>query len=293
MFGNSIVALLTPMDATGRIDYGALRSLINGQIHGGTSAIVVGGTTGEFATLTTEERLRLIERSLICAAGRIPIIAGVGLNSTVQAVTFIAQVEQLGVAGALVVTPYYNRPNQEGLVAHFMAIAEASKLPQILYNVPSRTGCDLLPETVGKLAEVENIVGIKEASGDLSRVKLLRRATGGEFYLFSGDDATSLDFIQLGGNGVISVTANIAPSTISEICRLGISSQFSAAACLEQTIYQLHQALFVEPNPIPVKWAAHRLGLIASDMVRLPLTRLSAAKQDLVEQALCSARYLP
>lgn len=292
MLTRNITALITPMEATGAIDYAALEQLINTQIHSGTAALVILGTTGEAPTLTAQERWRVIQTSVALAAGRIPIIAGTGSNSTAEAVAWTQQLEGSGVAACLAVTPYYNKPTQEGLLQHFTQIASQSPLPQILYNVPSRTGCDLQPETIARLAELPTIVGVKEATGDLSRVSRLRGLLPKPFSLLSGDDVSALDFMRLGGDGVISVTANVAPSAMATLCQLALDHQWEPAEQLNQQLYPLHQALFIESNPIPVKWACHRLGLMASNTLRLPLTPLSASAQQRVEAALGAANLL-
>jgi 4-hydroxy-tetrahydrodipicolinate synthase len=293
MLTRNMTALITPMKASGAVDYATLERLINHQIQSGTSAIVILGTTGEASTLTTQERWRVIQTSVALAAGRLPIIAGTGNNSTAEAITWTHQLEESGIAACLTVTPFYNKPTQEGLLQHFTQIARHSQLPQILYNVPSRTGCDLLPETIARLAELPMIIGVKEATGDLSRVSRLRSLLPQSFILLSGDDVSALDFMRLGGDGVISVTANVAASAMATLCRLAIDHQWEPAERLNQQLYQLHQALFIESNPIPVKWACHRLGLITNPTLRLPLTPLSASAQQQVEAALNAANLLP
>lgn len=296
MFDNltrSIVALVTPMQDTGAIDYAALEKLIDYQINQGTSALVILGTTGEAATLTLEERWKVVQNSVHFAAGRLPIIVGSGSNSTAEAIAWTQQLEKSGIAACLTVTPYYNRPTQMGLLQHFSAIAGQTQLPQILYNVPSRTGCDLLPETIARLAELPMIIGIKEASGDLSRVSRLRRLLNKPFILLSGDDDSALDFMRLGGDGVISVTANVAAKSMATLCQLAIEKQWEAAQKLNHSLLPLHQALFAESNPIPIKWACHQLGLINSNTLRLPLTPLSDQAQPAVRAALYAAGLLP
>lgn len=283
----SIVAIVTPMDIKGQIDKPSLKKLIDYHIKNGTTAIVSVGTTGESATLDHSEHLDVVMTTLEYADGRIPIIAGSGANATKQAIELTKSFEDAGVVACLAVTPYYNRPSQEGLYQHFKAIAEQTSLPQILYNVPSRTGCDLLPETVARLAKLGNIVAIKEASGDLSRVNRIRRLVNDEnFILLSGDDATALDFIQLGGQGVISVTANIAAKSMTEICKLALIGKYAEAQQLNYRLCQLHHQLFIEPNPIPVKWACYQLGLINSNRLRLPMTPLTQSGQKALQEAL-------
>ncbi|ARJ42815.1 4-hydroxy-tetrahydrodipicolinate synthase [Pantoea alhagi] len=292
MFTGSIVALVTPMDDKGNVCRASLKKLIDYHVESGTSAIVSVGTTGESATLSHDEHGDVVMMTLDLADGRIPVIAGTGANATAEGISLTKRFENSGVIGCLTVTPYYNRPTQEGLYQHFKAIAESTDLPQMLYNVPSRTGCDMLPETVARLAKIKNIIGIKEATGNLSRVSQLQELVDDEFVLVSGDDATALDFMQLGGHGVISVTANIAAREMVELCRLAREGNFAEARHLNQRLMHLHQKLFVESNPVPVKWAAKKLGLIATDTLRLPMVPLSAAACPVVEQALKNAGLL-
>lgn len=293
MLTRNITALITPMEASGAVDYAALERLMNHQIQSGTTALVILGTTGEAPTLTAQERWRVIQTSVALAAGRIPIIAGTGSNSTAEAIAWTQQLEDSGIAACLTVTPYYNKPTPAGLLQHFTQIANHTQLPQILYNVPSRTGCDLQPETIARLAELPTIIGLKEATGDLSRVSRLRGLLPRSFILLSGDDVSALDFMRLGGDGVISVTANVAAGAMATLCQLAVDRQWESAEQLHQQLYPLHQALFIESNPIPVKWACHRLGLIASNTLRLPLTPLSTHAQQRVEAALAAANLLP
>ena len=292
MFTGSIVALVTPMDDKGNVCRASLKKLIDYHVASGTSAIVSVGTTGESATLSHEEHRDVVLLTLELADGRIPVIAGTGANATAEGISLTRDFENSGVVGCLTVTPYYNRPTQEGLYQHFKTIAESTDLPQILYNVPSRTGCDMLPETVGRLAKIKNIVGIKEATGNLSRVSQIQELVDDDFILVSGDDATALDFMHLGGHGIISVTANIAAREMAELCALAKAGNFAEARRLNQRLMPLHQKLFVEPNPIPVKWAVKRLGLIATDTMRLPMTPLTEAGRPVVEQALQKAGLL-
>ncbi|PIJ51590.1 4-hydroxy-tetrahydrodipicolinate synthase [Erwinia sp. OLTSP20] len=292
MFTGSIVALVTPMNEKGDVCRASLRKLVDYHVNSGTSAIVSVGTTGECATLTHAEHADVVMMTLELADGRIPVIAGTGTNATAEGISLTKRFVGTGVVGCLTVVPYYNRPTQEGLYQHFKAIAESTELPQMLYNVPSRTGCDMLPETVGRLAEIKNIIGIKEATGNLSRVALIQELAGDDFIIVSGDDATALDLMQLGGRGVISVTANVAAREMADLCRLAENGEFAAARRLNQRLMPLHQKLFCEPNPVPVKWAARRLGLIETDTLRLPMTPLSAAAEAVVEQALKQAELL-
>ncbi len=287
MFTGSIVALVTPMDDKGQVDRASLKKLIDYHVASGTSAIVSVGTTGESATLNHDEHVDVVLQTLDLADGRIPVIAGAGANATTEAIALTERFNNTGVVGCLTVTPYYNKPMQEGLFQHFKAIAEHTDLPQILYNVPSRTGCDMLPETIARLAEIKNIVAVKEATGNLSRVSQIQELVNDDsFILLSGDDATALDFMQLGGQGVISVTANVAAREMAELCKLAAEGDFAKARKLNQRLMALHQQLFVEANPIPVKWACKVLGLIANDTMRLPMTPISDKARPVVEQAL-------
>ena len=292
MFTGSLVALVTPMDTKGNVDHVSLKKLVEYHIENGTSAIVSVGTTGESATLNHHEHIDVIKRTIDYSDGRIDIIAGTGSNATKEAIELTRQVENIGVVGCLTVAPYYNKPTQEGLYQHFKAIAENTALPQILYNVPGRTCSDIKPETVGRLAKINNIVALKDATGDLSRVYKTRKLVGDEFKLLSGDDATFLDFIILGGNGVISVTANVAAKQVATVYELAINNQIQQARALNDTLMALHTNLFIEPNPTPAKWACTRLGLMANGTIRLPLVPLSDAAIPVVEQALKDANLL-
>ncbi len=274
------------MTETGAIDYAALARLINFHVDKGTDGLVIAGTTGESATLTREEHVELVEQSVRLAAGRIGVIAGTGSNSTAQTVDLSRAVQDIGgVDGCLVVTPYYNKPTQEGLYRHYSAIAAAIDLPIVLYNVPGRTGCDMLPETVGRLSGVDNIVGIKEASSSVARCRELIERCPSEFVVLSGDDPTVLEFIELGARGVISVSANVAPGRMQRMCELALTGNTVEARAIDATLAPLHQGLFVESNPIPAKWALHRMGMIGSG-IRLPLTVLSDSGQATLEPVL-------
>lgn len=292
LFSGSIVAIVTPMDSSGEIDFVNLKKLVEYHINAGTDAIVSVGTTGEAATLSIDENVKTILKTLEFADGRIPVIAGAGANATSEAIVMTKLLNDSGVAGCLSVVPYYNKPTQEGMFQHFKAIAECTDLPQILYNVPSRTGSDLQPETVGRLAKIKNIVGIKEATGDVSRVAKIKQLAGEDFIFLSGDDSTGLESMKLGGQGVISVTNNIAAADMAKMCHLALNAQFEEAEKINQRLMALHQNLFVESNPIPVKWAAYRLGLIETPTLRLPLTTLSESAQSKVEDALKAAGLL-
>ncbi|GJJ80659.1 4-hydroxy-tetrahydrodipicolinate synthase [Pasteurella canis] len=286
LFSGSIVAIVTPMDSSGEIDFVALKNLVEHHINAGTDAIVSVGTTGEAATLSIDENVKTILKTVEFADGRIPIIAGAGANATSEAIVMTKLLNDSGVAGCLSVVPYYNKPTQEGMYQHFKAIAECTDLPQILYNVPGRTGSDLLPETVGRLSQIKNIVGIKEATGDLTRVAKIKELAGEDFIFLSGDDATGLESMKLGGQGVISVTNNVAAADMAKMCHLALAGKFDEAEVINQRLMALHTDLFVESNPIPVKWAAYRLGLIETPTLRLPLTTLSESLQPKVENAL-------
>jgi len=290
MLRGSIVALITPMDAEGGIDDASLKRLVDFHVAAGTQAIVSVGTTGESATLDETEHCQVIARTVELAAGRIPVIAGTGANSTREAITLTRCAKEAGADAALLVTPYYNKPTQEGLYLHHRAVAEAVDIPQILYNVPGRTACDMLPETAGRLSEIENIVGLKEASGDLKRVAILRAACGEGFALYSGDDATTCDFLLLGGDGVISVTANLAPRLMQAMCQAALAGDRAGARALDQRLAALHRDLFVQSNPIPVKWGV-ALGLCGIG-IRLPLTWLSEQHHTRVRAALEQAGVL-
>jgi 4-hydroxy-tetrahydrodipicolinate synthase len=285
MFQGSMVALVTPMTSTGEIDLPKFRSLVEMHIQQKTDGIVVIGTTGECPTITESERNRLIEIAVETSKGQVPIIVGTGSSSTMHTIYQTQQAMELGADACLIVTPYYNRPTQEGLFQHFKAVAEAVAIPIILYNVASRTACDLLPETVERLSHISNIIGIKEASGDLSRGKELHSLCKGTIDLYSGDDSSALAFILQGGKGVISVTANIAPKAMHEMCKAALEGNIRLAGELNTRLMPLHKALGVESNPIPVKWALNQLGWI-QDGIRLPLTSLSEKYQIVVKEAL-------
>ena len=291
MFQGSMVALVTPMHVDGSLDRGALRRLVDFQVGNGTTAIVSVGTTGESPTLDMDEHCEVIRLTVECAAGRVPVIAGTGANSTTEAIELTECAKRSGAAACLLVTPYYNKPTQEGLYLHHKRIAEAVDIPQILYNVPGRTACDMLPATVARLAAVPNIVGIKEATGNLERARELLRLVPKHFELYSGDDATAREFILLGGRGVISVTTNVAPRAMQDMCAAALRGDEPAARAIDEKLMGLHKNLFVEANPIPVKWALEQMGLIDGG-IRLPLTRLSAPHHETVRQAMRAAGVL-
>lgn len=275
MIRGSMVALATPMHPNGDLDWEALDRVVDIHLENGTDSIVAVGTSGESATLDYDEHLEVVKRVVKRVAGRIPVIAGTGANSTREAIEMTRGAKEAGADACLLVTPYYNKPTQEGLVLHYTAVAEAVDIPQILYNVPGRTACDMQPETVVRLSAVKNIVGIKEATGDIDRARFLVENTPDDFAIYSGDDGTAIELILAGGQGNISVTANIAPAQMSELCRLGLEGKADEARALQAKLMPLHSAMFTESNPIPVKWAMHELGWCDTG-IRLPLTPLSA-----------------
>lgn len=289
MLTGSIVALVTPMDKTGEIDFDALKKLVEFHIKSGTSAIVAVGTTGESATLNVDDHVKVAMKTLEYADGRIPVIAGNGANSTSEAILFSKLFANSGIAAGLNVTPYYNKPTQEGLYQHFKAIAESSDLPQILYNVPGRTAVDMLPETVARLSKIKNIIGIKEATGNLQRLAEIKALVADDFVLYSGDDETACDFILQGGHGVISVTSNVAPAEMAKMCDFALKGDAQKAQAINAQLLPVHKKLFVESNPIPVKWACAELGLIPTAVCRLPLTTLSEQYRPIVRTALTEA----
>ena len=288
MFQGSIVALVTPMQADGAIDEDSLQRLVDFHVENNSDALVSVGTTGESATLDEDEHCHVMRRTVEMAAGRIPVIAGTGANSTREAIDLTRCAMEAGADACLLVTPYYNKPTQEGLYRHHRAIAEAVPIPQILYNVPGRTACDMLPDTVERLAPIENIVGIKEATGDLARARELLDRCGDRLAIYSGDDATAMELMLMGGRGNVSVTANVAPADMHALCVAALAGDRDTAATINSRIDVLHHVLFVESNPIPVKWALHEMGLIP-DGIRLPLTQLDASHHEVVRQALVAA----
>lgn len=270
----SIVAIVTPMFEDGGVDWKSLEKLVEWHIQQGTHSIVAVGTTGEASTLSMEEHIKVIQEVIRVANKRIPIIAGTGANSTREAIELTQAAKDVGADAALLVTPYYNKPTQEGLYQHYKAIAEAVEIPQILYNVPGRTGVDMQNETVIRLADVKNIVGVKDATGDIPRGKALIDGLNGKIAVYSGDDATAWELILLGAKGNISVTANVAPKQMSEVCEAALAGEQAKAQDLNQQIANLHNILFCESNPIPVKWALHEMGYMGTG-IRLPLTPLA------------------
>ena len=291
MIQGSIVALVTPMYENGAIDKESLKKLVEYHIAQGTDALVAVGTSGESATLDEDEHIDVIKSVVDYTNGRIPVIAGTGANSTTEAIALTRKAKQAGADACLIVTPYYNKPTQEGLYLHYIALAEAVEIPQILYNVPGRTACDMLPETVGRLSHIANIVGIKEATGDLSRVKIIRDLTGPDFAIYTGDDATSREFCLLGGNGTITVTGNVAPRLVHEMIIAAMAGDKETALAIDNKLAALHKNLFIQSNPIPVKWAVAEMGLMAKG-IRLPLTWLTEDCFDAVRDAMRQAEVI-
>ena len=288
MIQGSIVALVTPMDNEGKVDRESLKRLVEFHIDQGTDAIVVMGTTGESATLDENEHCNVVQWVVEYANSRIPIIAGTGAHSTTEAISLTQRAKLVGVDACLLVTPYYNQPTHQGLILHYQEIAEAVDIPQILYNVPGRTACDMLPETIASLASTRNIIGVKEATGDLDRLKSIRQLCGNEFAIYSGDDATSCEFCLLGGNGSITVSGNVAPKLVHQMITAAIKGDRTTAESIDSKLTGLHEQLFIQSNPIPVKWAVTKMGLMSSG-IRLPLTWLTedcvAAVSTAMQQA--------
>lgn len=291
MFQGSIVALVTPMLPTGEVDWSALEALIDWHIQSGTHGIVSVGTTGESVTLTTMEQARVIEVTVEHTNGRIPVIAGSGTNSTRHAIELTRNAKLAGATASLSVTPYYNKPPQDGLYRHYCEIAEAVDLPIVLYNVPSRTARDMTAETVIRLAEIERIVGIKEACGDPKRVLEIREGVPNDFLILSGEDAQTLEMLHYGAVGTISVTANVVPHVMSQFCEQYLTGNTAKAAELDEILQPLHQVLFIDTNPIPVKWALHNMGRIQGG-VRLPLIELAPEHQAQVLEQLTKVKEL-
>lgn len=285
MISGSIVALVSPMTMEGALDIPALTSLLEWHVASGTNGIVAVGTTGESATLSVDEHLDVIRHTVQTVAGRIPVIAGTGANSTSEAIEWTAAAKELGADACLLVTPYYNKPSQRGLYAHHKAIAEAVDIPQILYNVPGRTACDMLPDTICALAELPNIIGVKEATGDLARGREVLTRCPRDFLVYSGDDATALELILAGAKGNISVSANVVPAVMAGICRLGLEGRADEARALNDSIAALHKDLFLESNPVPVKWALQQMGRMQGG-IRLPLVELDSRYHDALRSTL-------
>lgn len=288
MISGSIVALVTPMDMDGKVDWAALDSLIEWHIDMGTSAIVPVGTTGESATVTVSEHCEIVQHVVKQVNARVPVIAGTGGNATQEAIELTQAAKDAGVDACLLVTPYYNKPTQEGLYQHYKAIAEAVDLPQVLYNVPGRTACDMLPETVARLSSITQVVAIKEATGDVDRTRQILDLCGDDIIVYSGDDATACDLMLAGARGTISVTANVAPAKMSAMCNAAVAGNKDEAKSVDESLQGLHNNLFLESNPIPVKWALAEMGRIPRG-IRLPLTELSAEYHDAVRDAMRQA----
>ncbi|MBS0394834.1 MAG: 4-hydroxy-tetrahydrodipicolinate synthase [Proteobacteria bacterium] len=288
MYSGSLVAIVTPMTASGEVDLAAWEALVDWHLAEGSDGIVVGGTTGESPTVTLPEAVELTRRAAARIRGRVPLIAGSGTNDTARSIERTRELTAAGADAVLVVTPYYNRPTQEGLFQHFSAIADDSGVPVILYNVPGRTGVDLLPDTVERLAAHERIVALKEATGSLARLAELQQRCGADLELLSGDDPIAAEAMLAGARGVISVTANVVPRAMHELAAAALRGDAERARELDARLQPLHRGLFVESNPIPVKWAVARLGRIGSG-IRLPLTPLSAAGQQTVREAMRAA----
>jgi len=291
MLRGSLVALVTPMQEGGEIDYARLEKLIDFHVEKGSHGLVIAGTTGESATLDFDEHCALLARAYEMINQRVPMIAGTGANSTSEAIMLTRCARKARAEAALLVTPYYNKPTQEGLFQHYQAIAEAVDIDQILYNVPGRTACDMLPDTVARLAQIDNIIGIKEATGDLQRLQDIKQQVADNFLLLSGDDATTREFILQGGHGSISVTANVAPAEMAQMCQAALDGDANKALAIDQKIEGLHRALFVESNPIPVKWAVSEMGY-CENIFRLPMTPLAAQFHQPLRDALGKAGVL-
>ena len=285
MIKGSIVAIVTPMTDDGGLDLPSLSRLLEWHIEQGTDAVVSVGTTGESATLDMAEHMRVVGHTVEVVKGRVPVIAGTGGNSTTEAIELTRGAREAGADACLLVTPYYNKPTQEGLYRHFRTIAETVDIPQILYNVPGRTACDMLPETVKRLAGVDNIIGIKEATGKVERGKEVMALCGQDFAVYSGDDPTAMELMLAGARGNVSVTANVAPALMHELCMLAMDGRADEASAVNQRLAPLNRALFLESNPIPVKWALHEMGRIGRG-IRLPLVELDARYHQELRQAM-------
>lgn len=288
MYQGSLVALATPFDSDNRVDYAALKGLIDFHVNEGTDGLVVAGTTGEAATLSKSEHQDLIARAVEIVDGRLPVIAGTGSNSTQQTIDLSQAVGGSGIDAYLVVVPYYNKPMQDGMVQHFTAIADAVRKPIMMYNVPGRTVADMQAETVARLAAHDNIFGIKEATGDIGRMREIKALVDDDFRLYSGDDFTALEFLENGGHGIVTVSGNVVPAAIAKLCKLVAAGQHGEAKSLDESLQPLNNALFVESNPIPVKWALSQMGLIPP-YLRLPLTEFTKQYHDQMRTALSVA----
>lgn len=286
MFRGSFVALITPMLANGDVDYPSLNRLVEFHITAGTDGIVSVGTTGESATLSFEQHVDVVKATVAAVNGRCKIVVGSGANSTEESLFLQNETQDLGIDGFLSVVPYYNKPQQRGMVAHFTVLADAAKVPVVLYNVPGRTVADMQPETVSILAQHPNIIGIKDATGDMQRLKDTQSLVPADFLILSGDDATGCEFMNLGGHGVISVTANIVPKQMKMMCDAALSGNINDSKQIDGSIVRLHTDLFIESNPVIPKWALYKMGLITSPELRLPLVQAELSSQSLIEQTL-------
>ena len=285
MFKGSLVALATPFDSNNRVDFASLKGLIDFHASEGSDGLVIAGTTGEAATLAKSEHVELIARAVEMADGRMPVIGGTGSNSTRQTIDLSLEVAESGIDAYLVVVPYYNKPVQEGMFQHFTAIADAVPKPVMMYNVPGRTVADMQAETVARLSKHDNVFGIKEATGDIDRLKQIQALVDDEFMLYSGDDFTALKFLESGGHGIVTVSGNVVPAAIATLCKLAAAGEHDEALALDNTLQALNDALFVESNPIPVKWALSQMGLMQPNM-RLPLTEFAKQYHDQMRAAL-------
>ena len=274
MLKGSLVALITPMTDAGAVDWAAFEQLIQWHLEAGTHGIVPVGTTGESSTLSVAEHLEVVQRTVAVVAGRVPVVAGTGANATAEAIHLTQQAASSGADACLVVTPYYNKPTQEGLYRHYEAIASSSSVPLVLYNVPPRTACDMLPETVARLAAIDNIIAIKEACGDPERVSAIKQLVADDFIVLSGEDGQTLRMMQLGAVGTISVTANVLPEKMASFCQAFLDGDLESANSLDAELQPVHEVLFIESNPQPTKWALHEMGKIGRG-IRLPLIELS------------------
>lgn len=288
MFKGSLVALVTPFGSDNRVDYASLKGLIEFHVAQGSNGLVIAGTTGEAATLSRAEHCELVVTAVELSAGRLPIIAGTGSNATAQTIDLSLDVGDSGIDAYLLVVPYYNKPTQEGIYRHFSAIADAVEKPVMLYNVPGRTVTDMLPQTVGRLSKHGNIFGIKEATGDLHRLAEIQSLVHEDFMLYSGDDFSLRPFIEQGGHGVVTVSGNVVPAAVAELCRLAMAGETEKAKVLDETLQPLNNALFVESNPIPVKWAMSQMGLLDGRM-RLPLTEFAGQYHGQMRAAMKTA----
>ncbi len=292
MFKGSLVALVTPFDGNNRVDYTSLKRLVDFHVEQGSNGLVIAGTTGESPTLERSEHIELIGRCVEIAAGRIPVIAGTGSNSTSQSIELSRAVADPGIAAYMAVVPYYNKPTQEGIYQHYTALANAIDKPLLMYNVPGRTVADMLPETVARLAPHGNIFGLKEATGNIDRLRAIRALVGDDFMLYSGDDFTVLPFIEAGGQGVVTVSGNVAPRQMAALCRLASAGRWDEARAIDDTLQPLNKMLFIESNPIPVKWAVSQMNLMEPH-IRLPLTPFSAQYHQDMRAAMRTAGVAP